>query len=66
MKKTDKIKLQKLTHQELSKQLLVSQKELIELTVKHSLEPVKDTSVFTKNKYKISFLKSLIGNYKHE
>ena len=61
MKKSDKIKYQKMTHAQLQKEYELVQKNLFELKTKHHLEPIKDTSVFKKNKLTISYLMALLS-----
>jgi len=61
MKKSDKIKYQKMTYAQLQKEFEDIQKNLFELKTKHHLEPVKDTSVFKKHKLTISYLMALLS-----
>ena len=61
MKKSDKIKYQKMTPAQLQKEFEDTQKNLFELKTKHHLEPIKDTSVFKKHKLTISYLMALLS-----
>jgi len=66
MKKSDKIKYQKMTLAQIQKEFELIQKNSFELKTKHHLEPIKDTSVFKKNKLKISHLMALISQKQHD
>jgi len=66
MKKSDKIKYQKLTLGQLQKELEDTQKKLFELKTKHHLEPVKDTSLFKKYKLLIRYLMALLNQKQND
>lgn len=61
MKKSDKIKYQKMTLIQLNQELSQARTSLVELRLKHATEPVGDTSLFVKLKTKISYLNYLIS-----
>jgi ribosomal protein L29 len=61
MKKTDKIALRQKSPLELKKILTEKNKELVELKSKQFLGNQKDTSVFSKIRYEISFVSSLLN-----
>jgi ribosomal protein L29 len=61
MKKADKIALRQKSPLELKKILTEKNKELVELKSKQFLGNQKDTSVFSKIRYEISFVSSLLN-----
>lgn len=66
MKKTDKIKYQKMTVDKLQKEMVTIKTNLIQLRIKHSLGQVKDTSLFKKSRYVIAYLNTLIAQKQNE
>ena len=55
-----------MTLAQIQKEFELIQKNSFELKTKHHLEPIKDTSVFKKNKLKISHLMALISQKQHD
>lgn len=66
MKKTDKISYRQKSVEELSKNLLDLRKKFIEAKAKSATGNQKDTSVFSKIKYEISLISTLIQEKKHD
>jgi len=66
MKKTDKISYRQKSIEELSKNLLDLRKKFIEAKAKSATGNQKDTSVFSKIKYEIALISTLIQEKKHE
>ena len=60
MKKTDKISYRQKSPEELLKLLADQKKKLVETRAKHLTGNLKDTSVFKKINYEISFISTLI------
>lgn len=61
MKKSDKIKYQKMTVDQLTKEMTAVKGELVQLRIKQSLGQANDTSLFKKNRYKIAYFTTLIS-----
>jgi len=61
MKKADKIALRQKSQLELKKLLIDKNKELVELKSKQFLGNQKDTSVFSKIRYEISYISTLLN-----
>ncbi len=66
MKKSDKIKYQKMTVDQLAKEMLIVKANLVQLRIKQSLGQTQDTSLFKKNRYKIAYFTTLISQKQHE
>ena len=66
MKKSDKIKYQKMTIDKLQLELSKVSIDLVQLRIKHSLGQVDNTSLFKKNRYTIAYLKTLISQKQNE
>jgi len=66
MKKSDKIKYQKMTVDQLSKEILSVKAELIQLRIKQSMGQTLDTSLFKKYRYKIAYFTTLISQKQHD
>ena len=66
MKKTDRISYREKTGEELIKILGDKRKTLVETKVKHVAGNQKDTSVFEKIKYEISYISTLLTEKKHD
>ena len=66
MKKTDKISYRQKSSEELLKNLLDLRKKFIETKAKHGTGNLKDTSVFSKIKYEISLISTLIQEKKND
>jgi ribosomal protein L29 len=61
MKKTDKISYRQKSKEELQKVLADLKKQLVETRAKHLMGNQKDTSVFKKMNYQISFIETIIN-----
>ena len=61
MKKNDKIALRQKSTEELQKALLENNQKLAESKVKYTNGSIKDSSVFKKIKYQMSFIKTLLN-----
>jgi len=66
MKKTDKISYRQKSTEELYKNLLDLRKKFIETKAKSATGNQKDTSVFSKIKYEISLISTLIQEKKND
>ena len=66
MKKTDKIKYQKMTIDQLRKEMIIVKGELVQLRIKQSLGQAEDTSLFKKLRHKIAYFNTLIGQKQNE
>ncbi len=66
MKKTDKISYRQKNTEELFKNLLDLRKKIIEARAKQATGNLKDTSVFSKIKYEIALISTLIREKKHD
>jgi ribosomal protein L29 len=66
MKKTDKISYRQKSTEELLKNLLDLRKKFIETKAKSATGNQKDTSVFSKIKYEISLISTLIQEKKND
>jgi len=66
MKKSDKIKYQKMTIDQLTKEMQTVKADLIQLRIKQSMGQAEDTSLFKKNRYKIAYFTTLISQKQHE
>jgi ribosomal protein L29 len=66
MKKTDKISYRQKSIEELLKNLLDLRKKIIETKAKQATGNLKDTSVFSKIKYEIALISTLIQEKKHD
>lgn len=66
MKKTDKISYRQKSTEELTKNLLDLRKKIIETKAKSATGNQKDTSVFSKIKYEISLISTLIQEKKND
>jgi ribosomal protein L29 len=66
MKKTDKISYRQKSNEELLKNLLDLRKKFIETKAKSATGNQKDTSVFSKIKYEISLISTLIQEKKND
>jgi ribosomal protein L29 len=66
MKKTDKISYRQKSIEELLKNLLDLRKKIIETKAKQATGNLKDTSVFSKTKYEIALISTLIQAKKHD
>ena len=66
MKKTDKISYRQKSIEELSKNLLDLRKKFIEAKAKSATGNQKDTSVFSKIKYEIALISTLLATKSNE
>ena len=66
MKKSDKIKYQKMTVDQLDKEIQTVKADLVQLRIKQSMGQTLDTSLFKKNRYKIAYFITLISQKQHE
>ena len=66
MKKTDKISYRQKSKEELQKNLLDLRKKFIEAKAKQATGNQKDTSVFSKIKYEIALISTLIQEKKND
>jgi len=66
MKKSDKIKYQKMTVDQLAKEMQTVKADLVQLRIKQSMGQVEDTSLFKKSRYKIAYFTTLISQKQHE
>ena len=66
MKKSDKIKYQKMTVDQLTKEMTAVKGEFVQLRIKQSLGQTQNSSLFKKNRYKIAYFTTLICQKQHD
>ncbi len=66
MKKTDKISYRQKNQEELTKILIEARKKLIEAKSKQATGNLKDTSIFSKIRYEIALVSTLIKENKND